>query len=189
MVSYKIKQIHIFNYLYRIYQYFRRWISGVLYYAALIGIFVAIFISQFVKLRTQSFVSTNVNSGVCDITDWDQFNDQLFLTSTDVCCPVPLSVTGTFLIDYDGHWNTEPGFNANHNIYGVTLLGLNYTNKQWKEVMQSISGNVTKLTDRAKKRDFSWNFLSWSMLPCIQKIRQRVGTGAMKSSILSMPIQ
>lgn len=56
----------------------------------------------------------------------------------DTCCEVPASITGTYLADNAGTWNTESAFSYVKQIYAVSVTGLTYTNSQWKELMTVI---------------------------------------------------
>lgn len=104
-------------------------------------------------------------------TTYQAFLSQLFLVSREKCCQVPNTISGTYLIDYDGNWNTEAKFVSNHNIYGVTVLGLNYDNKSWTEVATNISVQLSALAKRASTRDLSWNFIAWASFTAINKDR------------------
>ena len=77
-------------------------------------------------------------------------------TSISTCCEVPQTITGTFLADVYGQWNTETKFSYTNNNYAVTTIGLEYTNEQWTQVMQNISAQLAVVGLKGINRDFSW---------------------------------
>jgi hypothetical protein len=79
------------------------------------------------KGRTHTFITLDQNAGVC-----------LDDPSLETCCEVPASITGTYLADNAGIWNTESAFSYVRQIYAVSLTGLTYTNEQWKHLMTVI---------------------------------------------------
>jgi hypothetical protein len=77
--------------------------------------------------RIKTFITLDPKSGVCKED-----------SSLDTCCEVPASITGTYLADNSGIWNTEASFSYVQQIYAVTVTGLSYTNTQWKSLMMKI---------------------------------------------------
>ena len=100
---------------------------------------------QYIQGRTSSFITLDNKSGVCkDIPD------------STTCCEVPLSLTGEFLADTSGLWDTEPNFSYIQNSYGITVSGLQYTNAQWAEVMQNITAQLKVIGIKGMNRDYAW---------------------------------
>jgi hypothetical protein len=77
--------------------------------------------------RTKTFITLDRYSGVCK-------ND----SSLNECCEVPASITGVYLVDNTGTWNTEAAFSYINQIYAVSVTGLSYTNEQWRSLMTAI---------------------------------------------------
>jgi hypothetical protein len=98
--------------------------------------------SGYKKNRTTSFISLDKDAGECT--------------------EVPQTVTGEFICDANGNWNTNSRFKFALSQYSVNLLGLEYTTDQWKENIQAIESEVVKLVAKASQRDFSWNIIAWS---------------------------
>eukprot|EP01038_Epipyxis_sp_PR26KG_P009688 gene9688-13041_t len=130
-----------------------RWKWGFfgLYWLAFIVLMITFTAQQYVLGRTSTFITLDNTSGVCK-------DDP----SSTTCCEVPQSVTGSYLADSSGKWNTQTGFSYVNNIYQVTLLGLTFTNAQWKSVMNNIADQVKSIGNRGKSRDFSWNLVALS---------------------------
>lgn len=87
-----------------------------------------LFYRSYVDARTKSFITLDRFSGECA-------DDP----SLDTCCEVPASITGTYLVDDRGNWNTEALFSHVKQIYAVSLTGLQYNNEEWKELMNGIN--------------------------------------------------
>lgn len=102
-------------------------------------------VNTYIEARTSSFVSLDEEAGVCRGDSGSEF-----------CCEVPQQVTGTFLGDTRGRWNTERGFSYISNAYAVTALGLEYTNAQWTEVMTDISEQLRFIGQKGATRDMAW---------------------------------
>lgn len=98
--------------------------------------------SGYKKNRTSSFISLDVDAGQCE--------------------EVPQTVTGEFLGDANGNWNTNSKFKYALSQYTVSLLGLTYTTAQWESNMAEIQSQVLKLVSKASQRDFSWNIIAWA---------------------------
>lgn len=122
-----------------------------MYTVGIIGCGVYLFITEYQKNRTESFISIDPKSGVC--------KDD---SSSSTCCEIPLTITGDFMLDSNSSWNTEKNFDLVDQIYLFSLEGLQYTNEQWSEIVKSIDVKVKDLgLTRGSKRDFSWNLIGW----------------------------
>jgi hypothetical protein len=104
-----------------------KWATFFLYALGFCGLGVWLFYTSYMEGRTKTFITLDRFSGVCK-------DDP----SLDTCCEVPASITGTYLADSAGVWNTEAGFSYVKQIYAVSLTGLTYTNEQWKQLMLAI---------------------------------------------------
>jgi len=78
------------------------------------------------------------------------------------CLEVPQTVTGSFVNDANGVWNTNSHFKNSLSQSVVSLLGLTYTTDQWKANMQEIENQVLAIVSKTPFRDFSWNVIAWS---------------------------
>ena len=110
-----------------------------------LGLFLYFLISKYLSIRSSSFVSIKSSAGIC-IDD----------ASSTSCCEVPAQVTGTFLADTTGTWDSEPNFSYILNNYAVNLVGIQYTNLQWKQIMQSIVQQISIIGTLSASRDFAW---------------------------------
>jgi hypothetical protein len=86
---------------------------------------------------------------------------------------VPQVVTGIFLADYNGNWITSGQFSYTLNSYAADLLGLQYTNDEWANVMSQITDQVTSLGEKSKKRDYAWNMVAWSSFVAKYKSQEK----------------
>lgn len=109
------------------------------------------FTKNYILSRTSTFVSLHANSGVCK-------GDR----GSTLCCEVPKSVTGSFLADAAGRWDTFPHFNYNQNNYNLYALGVKYTNEEYRAIMRKIGLELRVLGARGANRDYSWNMIAWS---------------------------
>jgi hypothetical protein len=97
------------------------------YAFAFCGLGAYLFYSSYMDARTHTFITLDPYSGVC-----------LDDPSLDTCCEVPAAITGTYLVDNSGIWNTESAFSYVRQIYAVSLTGLTYTNEQWTQLITVI---------------------------------------------------
>ncbi len=104
-----------------------KWFTFILYASALCALGAYLFYGSYIEGRTKSFITLDKFSGVCA-------DDP----SLDTCCEVPASITGTYLADNRGNWNTEAAFSYVRQVYAVSVTGLTYTNTQWKTLMTTI---------------------------------------------------
>lgn len=114
------------------------------------------FAHNYVLCRTSTFISLDSGAGVCKGED-----------GSESCCEVPTGITGEFLADSFGRWNTFPRFNYNFNNYMLTLTGASYTNDEYSKLMSKISSQVRAIGSRGKSRDYSWNMVAWSSFTSI----------------------
>jgi hypothetical protein len=106
-----------------------KWLSYFVYILSFCGLGAWLFYSSYLNARTHTFITLDPHAGVC-----------LDDPSLGTCCEVPASITGTYLTDNAGFWNTESAFSYVRQIYAVSLTGLTYTNEQWKHLISAIKG-------------------------------------------------
>ena len=106
---------------------------------------IYIIVTSYIESRTKSFITLDKTSGVCK-------GD----SSSKTCCEVPQTITGTFLADTNGTWNTQNGFSYINNNYAVTVAGLEYTNEQWSDVMKNITSQLKTIGQKGGNRDLAW---------------------------------
>ena len=123
----------------------RRAFTFVLNQAAFLTLLVYFIVTSYNAGRTQSFISLDKNSGVC-------YGDD----SSTSCCQVAQTITGTFLADTSGTWDTQKGFSYVDSNYAITVAGLEYTNAQWTQVMVDITTQLSKIGEKGKGRDLAW---------------------------------
>jgi hypothetical protein len=104
-----------------------KWFTFLIYVLCFAALGAYLFYVNYNEGRTKTFITLDRLSGVCRED-----------SSLDTCCEVPASITGVYLVDHTGYWNTEPKFSYLNQIYAVSVTGLTYTNEQWKALMTSI---------------------------------------------------
>ena len=109
-----------------------KWSSFSLWNLFFLIMAVCLFQSGYVKDRTNSFITLDKTAGDCS--------------------EVTQTITGEFLSDANGKWNTNPSFKFSLAQYTVSLLGLTYTTEQWAENMKEIESNVLKLVSKTDSR-------------------------------------
>lgn len=117
----------------------------VLYQITFIALLTYFIVTAYIAGRTESFISLDKKAGVCR-------GD----TSSEYCCEVPQTITGTFLADSQGRWNTQNNFSYINNNYAVTVAGLEYTNAQWAAVMKNITAQLSAIGSKGENRDLAW---------------------------------
>jgi len=117
----------------------------VVYQTTFLGLLVYFILTAYIEGRTKSFISLDREAGVCRSSPSDAY-----------CCEVPQTITGTFLADSKGLWNTQRDFSYIANNYAVTVVGLEYTNAQWADVMRNITEQLNIIGDKGMHRDLAW---------------------------------
>jgi len=136
-----------------------KWGAFVIYCVAFAACGAIMFGESYNTSRTKSFISLDSTAGVC-------VDKQ---TSTE-CCEVPKTTSGTFLVDSKGAWDTMANFSYIDQVYGVTLLGLHYTNAQWADMMTTVDEQMKEIgKTRGSQRDFSWNLIAWASFTAINQ--------------------
>lgn len=116
-----------------------------IYQVTFLVLIVYFIVSAYTEARTKSFITLDKTSGVC--------KDD---SSSKYCCEVPQTITGTFLADTRGRWNTQNNFSYVNNNYAVTVSGLEYTNAQWADVMKNITVQLSNIGLKGENRDLAW---------------------------------
>lgn len=115
------------------------------YKSTFIALFVYFTYTSYIDGTTKSFISLDNKSGVCKGE-----------RGSKTCCEVPQTITGTFLVDAKGRWNTQNGFSYINNNYAITVAGLEYTNEQWEDVMKNIADQLSTIGLKSENRDYAW---------------------------------
>lgn len=123
----------------------RRLSSMLLYQVAFLALLIYFIVTAYIAGRTESFISLDKKAGVCKGE-----------SSSKYCCEVPETITGTFLADTKGRWNTQSNFSYITNNYAVTVAGLQYTNAQWTDVMKNITAQLQQIGSKGENRDYAW---------------------------------
>lgn len=145
----------------RLLSLFSKWLTFFLYTFAILGCGAYLFYQSYQDGRTKSFITLDKTSGVCKD-----------VRGSKTCCEVPNTITGVYLADYTGRWNTEVGFDYVKNVYDVSVAGLQYTNEQWKSIMKDIQKSLYEIgVVRGSKRDFAWNMIAWASFTAISTVK------------------
>lgn len=110
------------------------------------------FTYNYTNAKNNTFLSEDQGAGVCKDED-----------GSDQCCEVPFDVSGNYLADTQGRWNTDGGFSYLDQIYGVVLSGYNAKTWQYQQLMTKIQSQVLYLGQtKGTQRDYSWNIITWA---------------------------
>mgnify|MGYP003385502339 CR=1 FL=1 len=83
--------------------------------------------------------------------------------SSGTCDPVKNEISGTFLADQNGFWQSNPSFKASQAKYEFELKSLKISNAQYGSFMQTIEAAIEKVGTGAFHRDLYQNILYWTM--------------------------
>lgn len=114
------------------------------------------FATSYLEARNSSFITLDSSSGVC--------KDD---SSLGECCEVPITITGTYITDTAGRWDTFDGFNYNQNNYALQLVGAQYSNSEYVSRLRSIAVETSTIGQRGLSRDYAWNMVAWSSFTSI----------------------
>lgn len=76
------------------------------------------------------------------------------------CSEVPQVITGTFLADLHGYWESDQKFSYTLSSYSVNLLALQYTTETWTQKFHNISEQVRAVGMKSAQRDYAWNMVA-----------------------------
>jgi len=100
------------------------------------------------------FIITAYQSGVTDT--YISFDEE----SGD-CSEVPFTVTGNYLADSSGHWESNKKYNDATALYEADFLSFESTNAQYKKTFaETISNELNEIGNVGKYRDLAWNVLA-----------------------------
>ena len=92
---------------------------------------------------------------------------RMFLSLTadvsSVCEKIPVAVTGTYLADKSGVWETSKAFDAANPLYQLTLTGTKVTEEQYTRVMQSFTAQLQAYGDKTASLDTLGSQIAWSL--------------------------
>jgi hypothetical protein len=138
-----------------------------------IACFSFLFTRVLEKNQTTTFLSQDRTVGVCKSDP-----------SLSECCENPATVTGDFQIDITSTWNTDLDFDYPKTMYGVSMIGLRYTNDEWMDAISKVSKSFQALARHSLEldKDFVvYTFLVWAIysvyLPAQSLGSLRVGLG------------
>lgn len=109
-----------------------KWTSFSLWNLFFLIMAIVLFKEGYVKDRTNSFISLDSTAGDCT--------------------EVAQTITGEFLSDANGKWNTNSQFKYSLAQYSVSLLGLTYTTDQWIRNMKEIESQVLAIVSKTDSR-------------------------------------
>ena len=119
-------------------------VYGIMKRAALFGVFIALFVSNFITMSvTQKFVALSESAGNCEEI------------------PKPLTVSA-ILADRNGYWSGQDGYQPNEACYQFTLFNFEQTTAQYKTWLKTIDNAIASLGAKAKTQDLATNLLYWS---------------------------
>jgi hypothetical protein len=78
------------------------------------------------------------------------------------CKEKPQTVTGFYLADYNGMWETFPGFEDNASLFTIKFTGSSLSDKQFTDVMASFQTKLAEYGAKAASRSVFYNALVWS---------------------------
>jgi len=79
-----------------------------------------------------------------------------------LCYEVPAVLTGTYIADKNGYWNTESKFDESLAVYQLDFIGTEVTQEQYTATMTAFEDSVKYLGEKSAVRDLSWNLMAWS---------------------------
>jgi len=78
------------------------------------------------------------------------------------CSTIPIAITGTFLCDTRGNWNTHTDW-GNTPVYSLQMTGTTVTRSQYEDMMISFTKDVVSLGARMQSMDLISAQIAWSL--------------------------
>ena len=124
-----------------------KWSMFAAFYMGFIAIGIYFFVQNYNTNLTSTFVSLDNTSGLCS--------------------QVPTYITGDFLADTSGNYDSSTSFQYQNSIYSLELIGLHFDNAQWKTAMTNVSNGLTTVGKKGVYRDLAWNLVVWGSFDVI----------------------
>ena len=118
-----------------------KWSMFGFFYVGFVAVGIYFFIQNYESNLTTSFISLDNTSGICT--------------------QVPTDITGNFLADNKGNYDSSTNFQYQNSIYSLELIGLHFTDSQWKKAMTNVSKALTDVGKKGVQRDLAWNLVVW----------------------------
>jgi hypothetical protein len=83
--------------------------------------------------------------------------------SDGICTEIPLSVTGTYRADVNGHWEGSTDFKAPLAPYYLKLIDFKADTKTYRALMGKVENELIRIGQLAKTQDLVTNLLYWMM--------------------------
>jgi len=112
------------------------------FYGLFLGFGLYIGVSQYESIVKQKFISLDASSGDC--------------------VEVPRPLNSVYQADDVGYWSTNIKFKYHKSLYLARANSLQMTQDDWTTAMGAIKDQLKQVTDKGKRRDFSWNMVMWS---------------------------
>ncbi len=78
------------------------------------------------------------------------------------CNTVPISITGTYLADYNGNWAGTPEYEESLALYQLSFSNFEITSElQYNEMMSNFYTNLVNIGDKAKTYNLAENLIYW----------------------------
>ena len=114
---------------------------GILVQALALALFVFFIQTGYSSGMTQEFMSLQIDAGDC----------------SEVAAPI----TGSFLADFNGNWESNAKFDYSLAIYRFDFQALTVNNVQFAEVMEYIQSRMLAFGDMGMRENLAGNLLLW----------------------------
>ena len=118
-----------------------KWGVYAFFYVGFIAIGIYFFAQNFSSSKASTFISLDNSSGICTQVSRD--------------------VTGNFLVDSSGNYDSSPNFQYENSIYSLELIGLHFNDSQWNTSFTNVKNALTVVGKKGVQRDLAWNLVVW----------------------------
>ena len=118
-----------------------KWGVYAFFYGGFIAIGIYFFVQNYSSSTASTFISLDNTSGICSQVSRD--------------------VTGDFLVDSSGNYDSSPNFQYENSIYSLDLIGLHFNDSQWFTSFTNVKKALTDVGKKGVQRDLAWNLVVW----------------------------
>jgi hypothetical protein len=86
-----------------------------------------------------------------------------YVANASYCDIIPITNNGNFIIDAEGVWEGQPGFNPVRSQYEITFASLNIDENGWSDIIDSFRKHVEETYQKSLvMKDKAWNLIAFS---------------------------
>jgi hypothetical protein len=117
----------------------------IIFQGTFIGIFLYLCYNGYESNKSTSYLSPASNSH-----------------SSENCDSVPITITGTYLIDSSGYWQGDSNFSYENALYSLEMQSIALTSSGYEGILGDFESSLSSIGTKMSNRTLSWNLIAWA---------------------------